>query len=147
MKFNWGTGIAIFIALFMMSILTLVYLSFQNHPDLVSADYYEKEVNYQQTIDARKKANKLHLNMKPDAASGAVIIEFPDSRTLEAVEGTVYLYRPEKAGLDRRYEMAKLAKADKLFIPLKGLVKGQYMVKLEWKKDGTSYYWQEKLYL
>ena len=50
---NWGKGIAIFIVSFMFFIGALVYASFQIKVPLVSEDYYEQEINYQEKINAR----------------------------------------------------------------------------------------------
>ena len=50
---NWGKGIAIFIVCFMFFLGALVYASFQIKVPLVSEDYYEQEINYQEKINAR----------------------------------------------------------------------------------------------
>ena len=59
MKFNWGTGIVLAFVAFITFILYFVVLSFRdpasNH-DLVTDDYYQKELKYQDDLDAAKRA-------------------------------------------------------------------------------------------
>ena len=58
MKLNWGTGIVIaiigFISFIMYFVISMSTGKSYNH-DLVSDKYYQKELEYQQTIDATKK--------------------------------------------------------------------------------------------
>ena len=62
MKFNWGTGIVLAFAAFIVFILYFVVLSTRdpasNH-DLVTEDYYKKELKYQEDLDAVKHLARL----------------------------------------------------------------------------------------
>lgn len=51
MKFNWGTGITIFIVLFVVSMSAMVFKASQQNVDLVTEDYYEKELAFQDLKD------------------------------------------------------------------------------------------------
>ena len=52
---NWGYKILLVFAVFVAGILFLVYKSSNQKMDLVTTDYYEKELKYQQKIDAMDK--------------------------------------------------------------------------------------------
>ena len=57
MKFNWGWGIFIVLVLFIAFIGNLVYKSSQVRVDLVSENYYEKEIKYQHQIESEKNTH------------------------------------------------------------------------------------------
>ena len=56
---NWGWKIAIGYSIFVAGILSLVVVAYRQTNDLVSADYYAQEIQFQQRIDAR--GNSLSL--------------------------------------------------------------------------------------
>ena len=41
-KFNWGTGVVIFLLLFLAAIITFVVFAFHQDVNMVHQDYYEK---------------------------------------------------------------------------------------------------------
>jgi hypothetical protein len=51
MKFNWGTGIVLSFIIFAASILMIVLFPFNQKADLVSDNYYEREIKFQEQID------------------------------------------------------------------------------------------------
>ena len=51
---SWGIRIIIFYLVFISGIIFLVVKSGQHKTALVADNYYEKELQYQQVIDARK---------------------------------------------------------------------------------------------
>lgn len=60
-KFTWGHGIAIALGSFMLFILGIIFFGAQmlfpdgnDNSDLVSDNYYENELAYQEVIDAKK---------------------------------------------------------------------------------------------
>ena len=60
MKLNWGTGIAAFYLLFMVVLLSFVIKSRSYDHSLVTTNYYEQDLKYQQQYD--KLANTLALD-------------------------------------------------------------------------------------
>ena len=60
-KFTWGHGVIIALACFIIFICTLIFtVEFsKNTFDLVTDNYYEEEINYQQEIDATNNASLL----------------------------------------------------------------------------------------
>ncbi|MGB1317661.1 MAG: FixH family protein, partial [Flavobacteriales bacterium] len=53
---NWGWGISIFYGSFVVFMLGMVTLAFQQDFDLVADDYYEQEIAYQGRIDQMNNA-------------------------------------------------------------------------------------------
>ena len=62
MKWNWGTGIAITLVLFIGLMSFMVFKSTQQRFDLVSENYYEEELNYQEVIDQKRNSSNVSLN-------------------------------------------------------------------------------------
>ena len=56
MKFNWGVGIFTFYGLFVVFILALVFRSSQENYDLVTEDYYQQEIRFEEVINKRNNA-------------------------------------------------------------------------------------------
>jgi len=59
MKMNWGTGILVLIILFFITMFVMVYIAFNQRVDLVTKNYYEKELAYQKDINMQQ--NELDL--------------------------------------------------------------------------------------
>ena len=56
---NWGYKILLVYVVFVAGIMFLVFKSSSQKMDLVTTDYYAKELKYQQKIDAMNKVQKL----------------------------------------------------------------------------------------
>ena len=61
---NWGYKILTVYIIFIAGILLLVFKSSTQNQDLVTKDYYEQELKYQQVIDATERANALSSEVK-----------------------------------------------------------------------------------
>lgn len=96
MRINWGTGITITFSLFAAGMLSLVWLCVQQPQDLVSVDYYNREIAFQQQIN--KTSNTLEL-LQPlqfnyDAATHSVIILFPPEMKGKSLSGALQFSNP-----------------------------------------------------
>ena len=56
---NWGKGLTLFIVGFMLAMLGMVYLAFKQTNEMIEDNYYDREVKYQQIIDAKLNLNPL----------------------------------------------------------------------------------------
>lgn len=149
MKLNWGTGIAIFLALFCGSILTFVIrVSIEDKFDheLVTQDYYEKELNFSREAIKVNKAKALQKNLEVKADSQGLHIHFPDDIDTDRMKGSIYMYRPSKAALDFEREVA-LDQDNNFLIPKSDLVDGKWKLKVSWTIDNTEYIYKKDLML
>ncbi|MDZ7613910.1 MAG: FixH family protein [Flavobacteriaceae bacterium] len=102
-KWNWGTGIVIAMALFMVFILQFVYrasMVAKNEHSLVTEDYYKEEIHYQEEIDKVNKANALKENISIVHKGNGFMIQFPKDINAESLSGTVYFKRLSNEKLD-----------------------------------------------
>ncbi|MCG6915274.1 FixH family protein, partial [bacterium BMS3Abin03] len=76
-KANWGTGIFISYSVFMLlTIITAVYFMNQD-VSLVTDDYYQQELKYQDQIDKIERTNALSEKPAIDFDGLGVNISFP----------------------------------------------------------------------
>jgi hypothetical protein len=146
MKFNWGHGLFAVIVLGVSGILLLVYLSSKEKIDLVTDDYYPKELRYEEQIIRQKNTQNLSRKVSV-TMERSLKLEFPDI-TAEAsdIKGEIWLYRPSDKIHDRR-EVIRLDTIFRQEIELQNLPEGKYEVILEWNCNNTEYYQKEILYL
>ena len=138
MKLNWGWGIAIFLTGFISFILFFLFQALSFDGDLVSENYYDKELRHQETIDAQMNFRKLNEEVKILVLDEFVRIDLPK---LKNYQGELLVYRPSSAKLDRKYPI----EGDKIHIPKEDLEKGNYQLKISWESDGKSFYTEKTL--
>lgn len=134
---NYGKFILFLYLSFVVFILGLGYMAMQTEFDLVTPDYYVKELQYQQTIDATKNAFSYESQIVVSQENGIVKIQFPDS--LKTAKMNVHFYSPSNARNDRKYEKS-LIQNSVLEFAQGALNKGYYKVKLDWEDSGKAYF-------
>jgi hypothetical protein len=143
---NWGTRIFFLYTAFVLLIVTLVWKSTQTKFDLVSDDYYQQEVGFQKTIDAR--TNTAHLAQRPVAGvtAEAILIFFPQDFAGKGVSADVQLYSPANAAMDKKFSALGL-RDGQISITRKSVAPGRYIMKLSWVSEGKEYYQEMPLNL
>ena len=126
MKLNWGTGIVITIIAFMSFIMYFVISMSTgdnyNH-DLVTEKYYQKELEFQENIDATRNAKDLKENIEVERVLEGLKIYFPTEFNPSCIEGKVFLYRPSNKQLD--FEIPISISKTYLLVPEKRLLGGR----------------------
>jgi hypothetical protein len=59
MKLNWGTKIALLYGIFILIVLSMVFVFMTKDVDLVSNKYYDDGINYQEKINDMKRSESL----------------------------------------------------------------------------------------
>jgi hypothetical protein len=138
-KLSWGTGILISIIVFMsITILTGIYLMNQD-VQLVTENYYEKDLKYQNQIDKLNRTAALEENVEIKFDGSAVEIIFPESFQNKRISGEVYFYRPSERKKDFKIPLT-LTPDLKQIIPVTRIDKGFWRIKLNWNMEGKEYY-------
>lgn len=133
MKFTWGHGIVVALGCFMIFILSLVIFA-GDMGEMMEDNYYEKTVNYQDDIDAAKRANNLEKQPQIILQANGIKFYFPDS----VDEGQILLRRLENSEFDI-LEPIKLNSRNEQLIHSVNLIDGEYDVRLSWKKNQQDY--------
>jgi hypothetical protein len=143
----WPIGLTVFFVLFVAGMVAFVAWSAGHREDLVAPDYYEQEIRYQERIEASARAGAAGLRpaIAYDAAMGRLKLSFGDPAALQSATGTVTLYRPSDAAMDRVFAFEPDAEGAQS-IPV-ALASGLWRVKTEWHKDGQAFYAEEAIRL
>ncbi|MCH3882809.1 MULTISPECIES: FixH family protein [Tenacibaculum] len=146
MKVNWGTGIVIAIIAFMGFILFFVIKMSSNKKysyDLVSEKYYQKELVYQQEIDAANNAAELKEKVTIKRTIEGLRIYFPKDFSSEEIKGKVFLYRPSNKQLD--FEIPISFSNTYLLVPEDRLLDGRWNIIVKWKIKDKDFLFKEEL--
>lgn len=111
--------------------------------DLVTENYYQKELIFQQTIDKEKNAKRLDEQVTWKKTPEGMLITFPQSLNIEEIEGKVFLYRPSNKHLD--FEMPITLSNHTLLIPDNRLLDGRWNLSVEWEYDNVEYLFKEEI--
>ncbi len=146
MKFHWGHGITLGIIGFVSFILMMVYLCVQQEFDLVTEDYYQQELQYQQRIDNTENASAFQKEVEWSKDEKALVLNFPEAMMSTLEEGTIQVFRPSDADHDLSIPLSP-GEDGIQEIPLSRLIPGLYRLKIEWEKDGKGYYLEKEVYI
>lgn len=144
---DWGKKIAIVYLSFVAFMGFMVWKCLQQTDiNLVSEDYYQKEIAYQDNIDQMNNTNQLSRELKFDykVDSQEVMLGFPKESI--GSTGVVNFYRPADASKDFKVKL-NIANSENQTIPVQSLDRGLWVVKVSWEKDGKGYYKEEKMIL
>lgn len=146
MKLHWGTGILIAFASFIAFILYFVIEASTdekaNH-DLVTENYYEEELGYQNDIDAAANARAMTSKVQVFTNTEGVRIQFPEAWVQNAVQGTVSFYRPSNKNLD--FEIPLPTATREMMIPAQRLPEGRWNLTIRWKYQGKAFLVKESI--
>ncbi|MGW9685190.1 FixH family protein [Flagellimonas sp. 2504JD1-5] len=146
MRINWGTGIVIAFVVFITFILYFVVrMSTDNsaNHDLVTEEYYKRELAYQKEIDASKSALDMDAKLTITKSKKGITIFFPEKFDPKKITGTVSLYRPSNKHLDVDFPLS-LSKTH-LLIPDNRLVDGRWDITVKWQYEGNNFLFKERL--
>ena len=145
-KWNWGTKLFIAMALFIIMLLTFVYMTtLQEHP-LVEEEYYQKSLKYQEKLDKMTNAKNLNENVKVELGAKYLSITFQSFFNPDSISGTIQVYRPSNPDFDVNIRI-KPNPDGAIYLPVEKLHKGKYIVKIDYKYDGKGYYEEKMIYV
>lgn len=140
MKINWGAGIAILYAGFVAMILLLVGMSASQKIDLVTDQYYEEELRFQDKINKTNQAKALAEPLVWKVTEAGIDIHFPKEFAGENLTGNIKLYCPSDDRKDRSFVINP--KKGVQLIPASNLASGRYYLQIDWK-NGNRAFWDE----
>ena len=146
MKINWGTGIALFFSVFVLSLVYQVYRTTQYDHSLVSDDYYADDLRYQEHYDKLANAQALAVDLKIQYKrnKNEVEIHFPEG--FEQLGGEIVFFSPVNHRLDFRLPIQPDAEGVQ-YIPTDQLPEGNWKLKVDWTGDGKKFYKEQSVRL
>jgi nitrogen fixation protein FixH len=140
MKINWGTGIVLAFIGFIGFILYFVILASTGENSdhhLVTEDYYQEELVYQNEIDAEANAKNMAPGFQINKSEEGLLIEIPEALRFKDLHGTLSLYRPSNKHLD--FDLDISLSNSHLLIPDERLLDGRWDIKLRWSEEDKNY--------
>ena len=137
MKFNWGTGILIFLILFLVACAAFIIFAMRQDVNLVHKDYYEKGVDYTDKMNIDARSTQFEDKIQIDYNNEYLLIGFEDSLVASIDSGKVLLYRPSNSKQDALFPMTFFENV--IRIPKENLISGRYILKLSWYSEGLKY--------
>lgn len=136
---NWAKGIILSFVLFIVFIGSMVFIMMKQDVSLVTNNYYQMELAYQNQLN--RKNNALMLDKMP-------MVKVMDGRQMEIVfpyelkaeKIKVQLYRPVDEKLDEQHWFA-VSKNNRLNFRLQHHLPGACRVRIWWQMGGREYYW------
>jgi len=134
----WPASIIGFFIVAVIFLGSFVVWAMRQREELVSADYYEREVRYQQQLDSLNRSHALAAQVVVtfDPAQQAIFITLPAA---QGATGRVQLYRPSDARLDRELGLDLNADGVQRLDATK-LLGGLWKVRVKWTANGQEYF-------
>ena len=143
---NWGHKILIVIILFLVAMLSMVFLASMQTNEMIDDQYYQKELAYQQVIDAQQNLMNVSTGNLVSQTMLEVVVTLPVG-TFEKLEGGyAELLRNDAASRDTRQDILKNGNNRSIFLK-KDLSRGMYKARIRWKSDGKEYYKEESVFV
>ena len=131
--------------IFIAGILFLVFKSSSQKVDLVTENYYEQELKYQEKIDEAKRAQSLSSPLKYDLNENRLTIFFPNEMKGVKLNAQALVYYAADETKDKTYSLSTVNA--KLIISLPVNDKGMYQLKMDWVAGSISYYSEYKFFI
>jgi hypothetical protein len=142
---SWGTKIVIVFTMFATGIMYMVIKSGSEKIELVTADYYVKELNYQSKIDATSRAKALVDTLVIAASTKQLNVVLPAFFDGKKTIGEMLLYCSWDAAKDKKQAINQNNRI--VTLPTNQQLHGPYKVQLSFVCDGLQYYFEKNVTL
>jgi len=125
---------------FIIFILSMLFLfpNGQKNSEMVTDNYYEEELKYQDVIDAKKRADELQEKPVYSQDKEGITITFPQDYNNSNTTVKFVMNRTDDQNLDV-HKSVQLDARKSFLIPAQVLKMGNYTLRLSWTKDKTDY--------
>jgi hypothetical protein len=142
---NFGGKIVILYLGFVALIVTLVVLCFKQDVELVSADYYDQEIQFQDKIDATNNEKMLESTIQHIVFKDEIVLHVDSALLTGDFDGTIKFFRPSDSKMDKEYKMD--FKNNEQTISNKALSHGTYKLQLSWTSNQKKYFKEEVIFI
>ncbi len=135
---NWGKGLVIGLASFMIFITVLVVLMFRTAEDNFDKDYYERGLTYD--IDYNQMQQVIRDKVEPVVKQTN---EYVNITFAAADSGSVNFKRPSDSKKDQVFSFNQ----KDLQFPKSGFEKGEWRIVMRWTVGDQKYLYQTNLFM
>lgn len=137
---HWGHRIIAGFVVFAVFIGYMVYRAQSTTFYLVEKDYYNKELHYQDQIDAMQRTAPYLDGVQVTRSGASADLQLPPAIAANA-RGEVWIYCPDNANFDQHVALSTDAEGKQRF---EGLTEGKaYTLRISWKHNNQDYYVQK----
>jgi hypothetical protein len=141
MNISWGYKIAVLYIGFILLIGIMVFMSMRQKIDLVSEDYYEKELAFQSKIIEMNNVSSLSENISHKITSEEIILDFPEDFKNSSLKGIINFFRPSDSSKD--FKISIQLNDLSVHIPLNKFTRGMYKLQVSWTANSIPYFTEE----
>ena len=145
MKFNWGHGIMLFLALFVLASVAFIVFSFKQKNDLVTKDYYKLGADYtsQMIINQRSMPYVDSIGFVVGENDLQIVLSPTIANEIDSI--WINFFRPSNKELD--YNCVLPVKVKQARLEKENLTNGRYMVNVEWTLNGDLFQVQKEVFI
>jgi hypothetical protein len=141
---NWGYRIVILFSGFAALMIFMVISAFKQNIDLVSEDYYAKEIKYQEQIGKLENANQIKDKISFIQSGNLLTLSFKEAINIQS--GEILFFRPSDQTKDFREVLILNGQQEQSF-ERKKFFPGYYKVQIEWLAEGKKYYVEKDIFI
>jgi hypothetical protein len=133
---SWPVGIAVLCAAYAASMIGFVVFSLGHREELVAPDYYARGIRHDEQMAKVQHAKDLGREGVLAFDEGTLTLTL---RLEPGAAGTLTLYRPSAAALDRRFDLHPDASGMQTFA-LGNCARGFWRARADWSASGAAYF-------
>lgn len=142
----WPYSIGAFFVVAILAAVGWVAFCIGHGTDLVAADYYEQEVEYQNQLNRMERARELssQASVAYVVEEDAIRIQLPPDHAVSGARGVIHLYRPSQVDLDQTFRLQTDDGGEQRLeaLQLKG---GLWDIRVQWSVDGQEYFVSKRI--
>ena len=143
---NWGHKLTIVIIVFLVVMLGMVFYASMQTNEMIDDNYYQKELEYQNVIDAKQNLVNVSTNNLVSQTSIEVVITLPLGTFENLEKGNIELLRNDSKGKDIQLAIIPNG-SNRRTIPKSTLLKGMYKARINWTNEGKEFYKEESVFV
>lgn len=148
MRFTWGHA-AIAIPVTIVVVFTSVLIrsmADDKNTELVTEDYYAKEMQFQDQINRTKNALELNTQIDWVKADNNWELKLTGDFDPTKATGEIHVYRPSDSKLDLDIPL-ELNNTGRQMISGKNFKKGKYQIQVNWMVEGAECYLEKHVFI
>lgn len=144
---SWPYAIVATFVLFASYIGYMVQHALRTTVDLVSPDYYQQELRYQQRMEsvARTAALPAPVQVRYEPGAQRLTLALPPALAGQAVQGQVHFFRPSDQALDFTLPFAPTGEPRQQQVNTSRLQAGYWRLRLDFTASGQQYFVEKEL--
>lgn len=141
---NWGHGVIIILIFFFIGLGFMVFVSMRQNIEMIDDHYYDKELKYQEVIDAKNNLALLNDSVFVAEDRDIITIRLPQGARENISQGTLEFLRPSDKTLDRVVAIQTDSSGSQ-FLPKAKFRNGIYRMRASWNSRGTDYFYEKDI--